>query len=178
MSPYLITGLASGLLGIAIGAGTGYKLTASHYSAALATEKAAHASDLERVNAEAAQQLATALSKQQAAEGRVATVEQQFNTEVSKHAKDNLAYQSQLASGAQRLRVRVTSCVPSATAGKGTAAASGNDGTAAVADLDPTVATGVVQVAADDQHEIDKLKALQAYVAALQEQGFIAAPSK
>lgn len=177
MSPYLITGLAAALLGIAIGAGTAHELDANHYGAQLATEKAAHAADIAKVNAEAAQELATALSKQQAAEGRVATVEQQFNEEVSNHAKDNLAYQSRLATGAERLRVRVTSCVPGAAAGKGTTAAVGTDGSAAYADLDPTVATGVVEVAADDQREIDKLKALQAYVAALQQQGFIAAPS-
>jgi hypothetical protein len=176
LSPYLITGLAAALLGIAVGAGTTHELDANHYGAQLATEKAAHAADIARVNAEAAQQLATALSKQQAAEGRVATVEQQFNTEVSNHAKDNLAYQSRLASGAERLRVRVTGCVPGAAAGKSTTAAGSADGTDSYADLDPTVATGVVQVAADDQREIDKLKALQAYVAALQEQGFIAGP--
>jgi hypothetical protein len=176
LSPYLITGLAAALLGIAIGAGAAHELDANHYGAQLATEKAAHAADIAKVNAEAAQQLATALSKQQAAEGRVATVEQQFNTEVSNHAKDNLAYQSRLASGAERLRVRVTGCVHGTAAGKSTTAAGGADGGPAYADLDPTVATGVVQVAADDQREIDKLKALQAYVVALQQKGFIATP--
>lgn len=177
MSPYLITGLAAGLLGIALGAGTAHEIDTNHYGAQLATERASHAADIARVNAEAAQQLAMALSKQQAAEGKVATVEQQFNDEVANHAKDNLAYQSQLASGAERLRVRVTRCVPGTAAVQGTAAAGSADGGAAYADLDPTVATGVVQVAADDQREIDKLKALQAYVTALQQQGFIAAPS-
>jgi hypothetical protein len=68
--------------------------------------------------------------------------------------------------------------VPGATTGQGATAAGGTDGGPAYADLDPTVATGVVQVAADDQREIDKLRELQAYVAALQDQGFIAAPSK
>lgn len=178
MSPYLITGVAAALLGIAIGAGGTHALDANHYGAQLATEKAAHAADIAKVNAEAAQQLAAALAKQQATEGRVQTVEQQFNAEVANHAKDSLAYQSQLASGAQRLRVRVTGCVPGTASDKGTTAAGSADGSATVADLDPTVATGVVQVAADDQREIDKLKALQAYVAALQDQGFIAKPAQ
>lgn len=169
----MVTGLAAALLGIAIGAGATHELDANHYGAQLSSEKAAHASDMARVNAEAAQQLAAALSKQQAAEGRVATVEQQFNTEVANHAKDNLAYQSRLSTGSERLRVRVTSCVPGPAAGKGTSAAGGTDGSATYADLDPTVATGVVQVAADDQREIDKLKALQAYVEGLQDTGFI-----
>jgi prophage endopeptidase len=178
MSPYLITGLGAALLGIAIGAGGTHALDANHYGAQLATERAAHAADIAKVNAEAAQQLAVALSKQQAAEGRVATIEQQFNTEVANHAKDNLAYQSRLASGADRLRVRVTSCVPGTADSKSTATAGGADGSAAYADLDPTVAAGAVQVATDDQREIDKLRALQAYVAALQQQGFIAAPAE
>jgi prophage endopeptidase len=139
MSPYLITGLGAALLGIAIGAGGTHALDANHYGAQLATERAAHAADIAKVNAEAAQQLAVALSKQQAAEGRVATIEQQFNTEVANHAKDNLAYQSRLASGADRLRVRVTSCVPGTADSKSTATAGGADGSAAYADLDPTV---------------------------------------
>ncbi|MFM0638091.1 lysis system i-spanin subunit Rz [Paraburkholderia metrosideri] len=177
MNGYFITGIAAGLLGLAIGAGTTHELDANHYGAQLASEKAAHAADIAKVNAEDAQQLATALSKQQAAEGRVATVEQQFNTEVSNHAKDNLAYQSRLASGAERVRVRVTGCVPPTAADKSTTPAGSVDGRAAYADLDPTIATGIVQVTADDQREIDKLKALQAYIAALQQQGFIAAPT-
>lgn len=177
MSPYLITGLAAALLGAALAAGGTHALDANYYGAQLAAEKAAHASDIAKMNAQAAQELATALTNQHAAEGRVATVEQQFNTEVANHAKDTLAYQSQLASGAQRLRVHVTSCVPGTAQSNGTAATSGPDGSAAYADLDPTVATGVVQVAADDQHEIDKLRSLQAYVAALQQQGFIGAPA-
>lgn len=178
MSPYLITGLGAALLGIAIGAGGTHALDSNHYGAQLATERAAHAADIAKVNAEAAQQLAVALSKQQAAEGRVATIEQQFNTEVANHAKDNLAYQSRLASGAERMRVRVTSCVSGTTDSKSTSTAGSADGNAAYADLDPTVAAGVVQVATDDQREIDKLRALQAYVAALQQQGFIAAPAE
>lgn len=176
MNGYFLTGIAAGLLGLAIGAGGMHELDANHYGAQLNAEKAAYASDIAKVNAQAAQQLATALSKQQAAEGQVASVEQQFNSEVANHAKDNLAYQSQLATGAQRLRVRVTSCVPSTAGNQSTAAAGSADGGAAYADLDPTVATGVVQVTADDQHEIDKLAALQAYVKALQDQGFIAVP--
>lgn len=178
MNGYFITGIAAGLLGIAIGAGVAHKLDVNHYDGQLATEKAAHAADLAKINAKAAQDLATALANQHAAEGKVATIEQQFNTEVTNHAKDNLAFQSQLASGAERLRVRVTSCVPGTPSGQSTAATGSTDGAAAYADVDPTVATGIVQVAADDQHEIDKLKALQAYVAALQDRGFIGTPSK
>jgi prophage endopeptidase len=177
MSPYLLTGLVAGLLGLSIGAGSGYELTANHYGAKLATEKAAHATDIAKVNAEAAQQLAAALSKQQAAEGRIATVEQQFNSEVANHAKDNLAYQSQLASGAQRVRVRVASCAASTPAAQSTAAAGSADATSAYGYLDGAVAASVFKVAADDQIEIDKLTALQAYVKTLQDQGYIEKPN-
>lgn len=173
MNGYFITGIAAGVLGIALGAVPTHVVDANHYGAQLAREKAAHAADIARVNAEAAQQLREALANQQAAEGRVATVEQQFNDEVAKHAKDNLDYRAQLASGAQRLRVRVTHCAVGPTADQSAAASGRADDSAAFAELDPTVATGVVQVAADDQAEIDKLKALQAYVRALQDQGYI-----
>lgn len=173
MNGYFATGIAAAVLGIALGAVPTHIFDANRYGAQLAHEKAARAADIVRVNAEAAQQLRAALANQQAAEGRVATIEQQFNDEVAKHAKDNLDYRAQLASGAQRLRVRVTHCTAAPTAGQSTAAAGRADDSAAFADLDPTVATGIVQVAADDQAEIDKLKALQAYVRALQDQGYI-----
>jgi len=177
MSPYLLTGLAAGLLGLSIGAGGGYELTANHYRAALATEKAAHASDIAKINAEDAKQLAAALANQHAAEGKVAAVEQQFNDEVSKHAKDSLDYRAQLASGAQRVRVRVASCMPGSPADQSAASAGGANGTAAYGYLDGQVAASVFKVAADDQVEIDKLAGLQAYVKALQDKGYIAGPA-
>jgi hypothetical protein len=168
MSPYLVAGLAAGILGIALGAGVTHRLD----GAALAREQASHQADLAKINAASAKALSEALVKQQAAEGQVASVEAQFNEEVGNHAKDNLALRAQLASGAQRLRVRITGCSV-APASQGPAAAGSADDAAAYADLDPTVASGVVQVAADDQAEIDKLAALQAYVKALQDQGYI-----
>lgn len=172
MNGYWITGLSAGLLGMAISGGAVHTLDANHYGAKLNAEKAAHATDLAKINAEAAQQLSAALAKQQAAEGRVATVEQQFNDEVSKHASDSLAYRAKLSAGTQRVRVRVSSC-GAVTGGQGTATAGGIDAAATYADLDAKVATSVFKVAADDQVEIDKLSALQAYVRSLQDAGYI-----
>lgn len=173
MSPFLITGVAAGVLGLAIGGASIHALDANHYGALLSAEKAARATDIAKINAESAKQLQDALTRQQATEGRVATIEQQFNEEVSKHASDVLDYRAQLASGAQRMRVRVVSCNPAGGSGQSAAAPSSPDASAPSADLAPAVATGLVTVASDDQKEIDKLAALQKYVETLQQQGFI-----
>lgn len=140
-----------------------------HYGAARVTaqwgaEKAATA----KAQATA---LSAALANQQAAEGKVAAIDQQFNDEVSKHANDVLAYRAQLASGAERLSVHVAACVPAAD--EGTSAAGAADGAAAHADLAGPAADGVAGVAGDDQREIDKLNALQDYVRAMQDRGYI-----
>lgn len=177
MSPYLITGLAAALLGAAIGAGGAYKIDAAALAreqAAHARDNAAHAAALAQINADSAKALSDALVKQQAAEGKVASIETQFNTEVENHAKDSLQYRADLAAGTQRLRVRVASCGPSAASSESTAAAVSADAAATYADINPTTASSVFRVAADDQAEIDKLTALQAYVKSLQDEGFIA----
>lgn len=119
-----------------------------------------------------AKALSAALANQQAAEQKVAAVDKQFNDEVSKHASDVLTYRAQLASGAQRLSVHVARCVPAA---EGASAPGRTDGGSAFANLAPAAADGVAEVAGDDQREIDKLKALQEYVRALQGQGYIEA---
>lgn len=141
----------------------GWHQGAGHVSTQWAAEKAATAQATSKA-------LAAALANQQAAEVKVAAVEQQFNHEVSQHANDVLSYRAQLASGAKRMSVHVTRC---AAASEGASAAGGTDGAGASADLAPAVASGLVSVAADDQAEIDKLSALQAYVRAMQEQGYI-----
>jgi prophage endopeptidase len=71
------------------------------------------------------------------------------------------------------VRVRVANCAP-ASASEGAAAAGSADDSAAYGYLDGQIASSVFKVAADDQAEIDKLTALQAYVRELQDQGYIA----
>lgn len=168
MSPYLVTGLAAALLGAALAGGTVHRLD----GAALAREQASHQADLAKINAASAKALSDALAKQQVAEGKVSDIEAQYNTEVANHASDSLKYRADLISGSQRLRVHITGCSVAA-AGQGPAASVSADDSATYADLDPTVASGVIQVAADDQAEIDKLAALQAYVKTLQDEGYI-----
>jgi prophage endopeptidase len=141
----------------------GWHFGAAHVTAQWSAEKVATAQATSKA-------LAAALANQQAAESKVAAIETQFNSEVSQHAKDALDYRARLASGTERVSVRVTRCSP---ASEGAGPASGSDGGAAVADLDPAVASGLAEVAADDQGEIDKLRALQSYVRAMQAQGFI-----
>jgi hypothetical protein len=70
------------------------------------------------------------------------------------------------------VRVRIASCSP-ATPGESAAAPSSADGSPTYGDIYGPTASGIFQVAADDQAEIDKLAALQAYVRTLQEQGFV-----
>lgn len=176
MSPYLITGLAAALLGAVLGAGTTHKLDGvalAHEQAAHAKDNAAHATEIADINADSAKALSAALAKQQAAEGRVASIETQYNTEVANHAKDSLDYRAQLIAGTQRVRVRVASCSPIDPSGESATAAGSADGAATFGYLDGQTASSVFKVAADDQTEIDKLTALQAYVKALQDQGYI-----
>jgi hypothetical protein len=141
--------------------------------AKLAQVQKANAEALDRINATAAQQLAAALARGQAAEGKVASIEQQYNAEVAQHAKDNLDYRAQLLAGTQRVRVHVATCHPTGTGSKSTAPASGSDDSAAYADLSPAVAAGVYAVADDADDTASKLRALQAYVTELQADGYI-----
>lgn len=168
MSPYLITGIAAGVVGLALGFGTAHTIGAAQLSA----EKASHQSDLAKINAASAKAMTEALAKQQEAESRVSVVEKQFNDEVTKHASDSLSYRASLAAGTERVRVRVASCVAPAS-GQSASPAGSADGAPAYGYLDSSLAISVFQVAADDQAEIDKLVALQSYVKTLQNQGFI-----
>lgn len=160
MNGYFATGIAAAILGLALGAFGVHELDANHYDAKIAATQAAQA-----------KALAAALDNQQAAEQKVAAVDQQFTQEVTQHADDVLTYRAQLASGAQRMRVHVASC---AAPSEGASATGSTDGAPAVADLAPAAADGVAAVAGDDQREIDKLTGLQQYVRAMQEQGYIA----
>jgi hypothetical protein len=127
---------------------------------------------VDKINAASAKDLADALANQQAAEGKVAAIEKSFNDEVSKHAQDSLDYRARLAAGVDRMRVRVADCSP-AVADQSPASPGRSYGAAAYGYLDGQVASSVFKVVADDQAEIDKLTALQAYVRAMQAQGYI-----
>ncbi|TCK43967.1 hypothetical protein B0G84_2315 [Paraburkholderia sp. BL8N3] len=169
MNGYSITGIAAGVLGAALGFGTAHVIDGR----TLAREQAAHAAVIAKINADSAKAFADALANQQAAEGKVAAIEKSFSDEVSKHAQDSLDHRARLAAGTDRVRVRIASCALSA-ASESAATADSADGAATYGYLDGQVASSVFKVAADDQVEIDKLTALQAYVRGLQDHGYIA----
>jgi prophage endopeptidase len=176
MNGYFITGIGAGLVGIVIGFGGTHVYDGRVLAieqAAHAKDNAAHATEIAQINADSAKSLAAALTKQQAAEAQVAAIETKFTDEVNAHAKDSLDFRAQLIAGTQRVRVHVASCGPIAPAGESAAAAGSADGAAAWGYLDNETAASVFKVAADDQKEIDKLTALQMYVKALQERGYI-----
>lgn len=176
MSPYLAAGIVGACIGVAIGATGLYEFDKYYYGQKLAVEQTAHASDNERHANDLLSMSQAALSGEQRAidasnlaASAVAAADAATTKEKEAHEADNRTYRAALATGAQRVRVAVTNCSAAGTADvPGTAsAASVVDGTPAVADLDPAVAERVFGVAGDDQREIDKVTALQAYVCAV-----------
>ena len=165
--------LIAALVGAILGATPTYIITHKIDGAALAQEQKAHADDMARINATAAQQLAAALAKGQAAEGHVATLTDQLNTEIAQHAKDSLDYRARLLAGTERVRVHVTGCSGSGTASQSTAPAPGTDESAAVAILSPTTSASVFEVADNADALAIQLRALQAYVTEMQNDGYI-----
>lgn len=163
----------SAVIGALLGGLVGYTVTHKIDSATLEHERAAFADDLARINATSAQQLTNALAKQQVAEGKIYTIQQQYDNEVAAHAKDNLDYRAKLLAGTQRVRVRVASCSTGPAASEGPAAAPIADGSPAYGFLSPTTATSVVGVADQADAVAAQLRALQQYVTELQNNGFI-----
>lgn len=162
----------SAVIGALLGGAIGWTVTHKLDGVALAHEQAAHANDIAKINATAAQQLANALARQQVAEGKVYTIQQQFDNEVAQHAKDSLDYRARLLAGTQRVRVRVTGC-SGAPDSKGTAPAPGVDGSPGYGFLPPETAASVVGVADQADATAAQLRALQQYVTELQNDGFI-----
>jgi hypothetical protein len=176
MNGYFITGIAAGLIGISIGAGGAYEFTADHYAAKLATEQASHAGDNEQhavdlnlISKAALDAENRAIDAHTAAEAKIAAADAQFTIEKQAHETENSSLRRDLASGAQRLRVAVTNCTAAGgNSGAGTSSTTGmGDGATAYADLDRAVAERVFRIAGDDDNEISKVKALQAYVCAV-----------
>jgi hypothetical protein len=165
--------VVSAIVGALLGGGVTYTVAHKIDGAALAHEQAAHASDIARINATAAQQLVEALAKGQVAEGQVATIQQQYETEVAQHAKDNLDYQRKLIAGTERVRVHVTGCSVTGTASESTPAAPGANDAPAVAELSPSTAASVVAIADDADATAARLAALQDYIRKMQDAGYI-----
>ena len=183
--------VVAAVVGALLGGGVTFVVMHKIDGAALAHEQAAHADDIARINATAAQQLAKALAHAQVAEGQVVTLTQQYDTEIAKHASDNLAYRAQLLAGTSSVRVHVAGCNGSRTGSNSAAPAPGVDGAApgsnvssahvasanavdgAVATLAPATAASVFTVVDDADDTASRLRALQAYVRTMQDDGYI-----
>ncbi|MBB3260016.1 hypothetical protein F4827_005088 [Paraburkholderia bannensis] len=137
--------------------------------AARAKDNEQHTSDMLAVSRAALNGENRAIDAHNQAASAVAAADAATTKEKEAHEADNRNYRSALAAGTERVRVAVRNCAAAGgNAGAGSSSAAGmGDGGAAVADLDPAVAERVFGVAGDDQHEIDKVKALQAYVCAV-----------
>lgn len=162
----------SAVVGALLGGIVTFTVTHKIDGATLAHEQAAHASEIARINATAAKQLADAIAKQQATEGKIATLTDQYQQEVANHAKDNLDYRAKLLSGTQRIRVRVNAGSCASTNGEGTGTASGTND-AFTFELPPATAANVVAIADEADDTARKLAALQSYVRELQNDGYI-----
>jgi len=163
--PYIVAAL--------VGTGLGMWVRGVDADRVLAREKADHAADVKTyrdqiaaMNAAADSAFQKAVADHQAQEGKIASLDAQYTEEKNRHEADNARYARALAAGTERLRVQVSHCSVSGS-GKAAGAASAarvDDGETSYADVAPAAAERVVRVATDDQHEIDKLTALQAYV--------------
>jgi prophage endopeptidase len=164
------------LLAAAIGASLAWSVKSLIAGRILAHERAAHARDsaqyaktLKAISDASLTAQRKAERDRQTAEKKIEALDAQLTKEQQTHEADNLDYRTPLAAGTERLRIAVTHCAADDAAGvRGAAGTAGvDDEGATYADLDPAVAGRVFRVAGDDQREIDKLRALQAYVCAI-----------
>ncbi|MDY7806698.1 lysis system i-spanin subunit Rz [Burkholderia stagnalis] len=136
--------------------------------AARARDNQQHTLEMKAVSDAALSAQQKAIAERDAAAQKVEALNTQRTKESEQHEDENRRLRAALASGTERVRVAVTHC---STRGNGvpksTSAAGVDDGGAAVAELDSAVAQRAFGVAGADQHEIDKLTALQGYVCAI-----------
>ncbi|TDY26313.1 bacteriophage Rz lysis protein [Paraburkholderia sp. BL6665CI2N2] len=174
MSPYLITGLAAALFGVAIGVGGAHEFDANHYGAQLGAEKAAHArdneqhaNDLNAISKTALDAEQRAIDAHTVAEGKIATLDDQLMMEKQAHEADNAKNRAAIADGTRRLRIAVSNFHPaSGNQASSAASASGvGDGSSGTAELSPAFGAalfGIVDDADNDARE--KVAYLQGYV--------------
>ena len=167
VAPYLMAILLGGVLGIAA--------TATLFGRHLAFEKAAHERDnaqhvkeMKMISDSAFSAEMKAQEESDAAKRRLEVLDYQLTQEIKAHEIDDRHYRDAIVSGAERVRVAVTHCAArSDYLPNTTGSADVGDGATAYANLNPTLARRLVEVARADQHEIDKLRALQGYVCAI-----------
>ncbi|AUT52368.1 lysozyme [Paraburkholderia caribensis] len=179
MSPYLITGVAAGLLGIAIGAGGAY----TYESRALAIERAAHAhddeqhaNDLNAISKAALDAEQRAIDAHTVAEGMIATLDDQLTKEKEAHEADNARNRAAIADGSRRLRIAVSNFRPAGGGQADSSSGTGSvgDGTSGTAELSPAFGVALFGIVDDgDGDARAKADYLQRFVCVLQQQGMI-----
>jgi len=181
MSPYLITGIIAGAIGIAIGGAALHTVDGTK----LATEQAAHARDnginaekLKAVSDAAASAARAAIAKQNDAAAQLAQLDDKFNQEKASHEADNAKNRAAVADGARRLRVAVTAYTPASggnAADSGAGTGSLGNGAGGTAELSPAFGSALFGIVDDaDSDARAKAEYLQHYVCILQQQGVIA----
>ncbi|WP_250507686.1 lysis system i-spanin subunit Rz [Caballeronia sp. GAFFF3] len=181
MSPYLITGVIAGAIGIAIGGAAVHTVDATK----LATEQTAHARDneinaqkLQAVSDAAASAARAAIAKQNDAAAQLAQLDDKLNQEKASHEADNAKNRAAIADGARRLRVAVTAYTPANSgnaADSGASAGSVGDGAGGTAELSPAFGSALFGIVDDaDGDARAKAEYLQHYVCILQQQGIVA----
>ncbi|SAL25703.1 Bacteriophage lysis protein [Caballeronia turbans] len=181
MSPYLITGIIAGAIGIAIGGAAVHTVDATK----LASEQTGRARDneinaqkLQAVSDAAASAARAAIAKQNDAATQIAALDTQLNQEKASHDADNAKNRAAIADGARRLRVAVTAYTPAGggnAADPGTSAGGVGDGAGGTAELSPAFGSALFGIVDDaDGDARAKAEYLQHYVCILQQQGVIA----
>jgi len=140
--------------------------------AEIARIKEAHAQEISKINAAAAQAYAALLAQKQALSESIDGLAQAYAKEKSQHEEDNSAYRRKLLAGTERVRVRIANC-NTAAADQSAGPASGPNAAATVAELPRETAASVVAVADNADDVARRLAGLQAYVRQLQEKGVI-----
>ncbi len=181
MSPYLITGIIAGALGIALAGVAVHTVDATRLSAeqtARAHDNEINAQKLQAVSDAAASAARAAIAKQNDASTQIASLDAQLIQEKASHDADNAKNRDAIADGARRLRVAVTAYAPASSgnaADSGASAGSVGNGAGGTAELSPAFGSalfGIVDAADSDARA--KAEYLQHYVCILQQQGVIA----
>jgi hypothetical protein len=181
VSPYFLTGVIAGVIGIFIGGAALHTVD----STKLAAEQTAHARDnetnalkLKAVSDAAASAARAAIAKQNDAAAQLATLDAQLNQEKASHDADNAKNRAAIADGARRLRVAVTAYTPGSSgnaADSGASTGSVGDGAGGTAELSPAFGSALFGIVDDaDSDARAKAEYLQHYVCILQQQGVIA----
>lgn len=181
MSPYLITGIVAGVVGIVIGGAALHTVDATKLSA----EQTAHARDnvvceakLKAVSDAAAKASSDAIAASNAAGAKLAQLDSQLAQEKASHEADNAKNRAAIADGTRRLRVAVTAFAPAGggnSADSGASASSVGDGAGGTAELSPAFGSALFGIVDDaDSDARAKTEYLQRYVCVLQQQGVIA----